>query len=93
MAIVTNAGGPGVLAADACAEYVLELVRFSDSTIRKLKDELPPHASIYNPVDVLGDATADRYEKEIPLNVVTLIKTILIPPTTSASHPPSKRAP
>jgi len=49
---------------------VLELVRFSDGTIRKLKDELPPHASIYNPVDVLGDATADRYEKEILLNVV-----------------------
>ena len=65
VAIVTNAGGPGVLAADACAEYGLELVRFSDSTIRKLKDELPPHASIYNPVDVLGDATADRYEKAL----------------------------
>ncbi|WP_456486446.1 acetate--CoA ligase family protein [Candidatus Alkanophaga liquidiphilum] len=65
VAIVTNAGGPGVLAADACAEYGLELVRFSDCTIRKLKDELPPHASIYNPVDVLGDATADRYEKAL----------------------------
>ena len=65
VAIVTNAGGPGVLAADACAEYGLELARLSDGTIRRLREALPPHASIYNPVDVLGDATADRYEKAL----------------------------
>jgi acetyltransferase len=62
LAIVTNAGGHGVMAADACSDYGLRLASFEKSTIEKLKGYLPEAANLYNPVDVLGDATADRYE-------------------------------
>jgi acetyl coenzyme A synthetase (ADP forming)-like protein len=62
LAIVTNAGGHGVMAADACSDYGLTLAQFSKETIDKLKAYLPGEANIYNPVDVLGDATAARYE-------------------------------
>lgn len=62
VAIITNAGGPGVLAADAAIKEGLQLARFSEETSRKLKKELPNTANINNPVDVIGDAAADRYE-------------------------------
>ncbi len=62
LAIVTNAGGHGVMAADACSDYGLRLASFERSTIDKLKGYLPEAANVYNPVDVLGDATAARYE-------------------------------
>jgi len=62
LAIVTNAGGHGVMAADACSDYGLTLASFEKSTIEKLKSYLPEAANVYNPVDVLGDATAARYE-------------------------------
>ena len=62
VAIVTNAGGLGVLAADSCGDYGLNMVVFSSETIQKLKANLPEEANIYNPVDVIGDADAARYE-------------------------------
>jgi len=62
LAIVTNAGGHGVMAADACSDFGLTLASFEKSTIEKLKGYLPEAANVYNPVDVLGDATAARYE-------------------------------
>ena len=65
--VVTNAGGAGVMASDAVEEYGLELARFSEETTKKLADFLPPAASIYNPVDVLGDAHPDRYERALGL--------------------------
>lgn len=61
IAIVTNAGGPGVMAADAIENFGLQLATLSPDTIRSLRSLLPPAANIYNPVDVLGDALADRY--------------------------------
>ena len=61
VAIVTNAGGPGILTTDACIREGLKLASFSKETINKLKERLPPMANIYNPVDVIGDAKADRY--------------------------------
>jgi len=61
VAIITNAGGPGVIAADACDTYGVSLANFSHETIKKLRDNLPDTASIYNPVDVLGDADPGRY--------------------------------
>ncbi|MGQ4832995.1 MAG: acetate--CoA ligase alpha subunit [Candidatus Asgardarchaeia archaeon] len=61
VAIVTNAGGPGILTTDACIREGLKLASFSKKTIDKLKEKLPPMANIYNPVDVIGDAKADRY--------------------------------
>ncbi len=65
IAIVTNAGGPGVIAADHSLKMGLRLATFSPDTINKLRAKLPPAAAIYNPVDVLGDARADRYEYAI----------------------------
>ena len=50
------------MAADACSDYGLTLAQFNKETIDKLKANLPGEANIYNPVDVLGDATAARYE-------------------------------
>ncbi|NPB09449.1 MAG: CoA-binding protein [Thermodesulfobacteria bacterium] len=59
--IVTNSGGPGIIAADACEKSALELPTLGAETVQKLREILPPHASFYNPVDVLGDADAERY--------------------------------
>lgn len=62
IAIVTNAGGPGIMATDAAIRHNLKIATLSEETKRKLKKELPPTASIENPVDVIGDATHERYE-------------------------------
>jgi len=61
IAIITNAGGPGILATDALERAGLNLARFELETIYKLEEYLPDAASAANPVDVLGDARADRY--------------------------------
>ena len=61
--IVTNAGGPGVLATDIVASTKgLEMSIFSDATRSFLTKKLPEAASVHNPVDLLGDATVERYE-------------------------------
>lgn len=62
IAIITNAGGPGILATDALERLGLTLSRFEIETIHELEKALPDAASAANPVDVLGDALADRYE-------------------------------
>ncbi|MDD5203928.1 MAG: GNAT family N-acetyltransferase [Desulfobacterales bacterium] len=59
--VVTNAGGPGVMAADAVAQHGLELSVLSEETMNRLNRILPPHWSHRNPIDLLGDATAERY--------------------------------
>jgi acetyltransferase len=61
IAIVTNAGGPGVLTTDAAIKCGLELSKFKDETTSILMKSLPKTANINNPVDVIGDARADRY--------------------------------
>ena len=61
IAIITNAGGPGILATDALERFGLSLARLENDTIRALEQFLPDAASAANPVDVLGDARADRY--------------------------------
>jgi acetate---CoA ligase (ADP-forming) len=61
IAIITNAGGPGILATDALERTGLTIARFKNETIRSLEQYLPDAASAANPVDVLGDALADRY--------------------------------
>lgn len=65
VAIVTNAGGLGVMAADAASDHGLTLASFRSETIEKLKSMLPEQCNFYNPVDVLGDADAKRYESAI----------------------------
>ncbi len=62
IAIITNAGGPGILATDALEKSGLSLARFELETIHALEQYLPDAASAANPVDVLGDARADRYQ-------------------------------
>jgi acetate---CoA ligase (ADP-forming) len=61
VAIITNAGGPGVLTTDAAISAGLKLARFSEETTAILKKALPATANIHNPVDVIGDARSDRY--------------------------------
>src|SRR6185503_1201072 len=65
LAIVTNAGGLGVVAADRCADLGLRLAALGEPTLRALDAALPPHWSHGNPVDVLGDAPPERYAKAV----------------------------
>lgn len=65
VAIITNAGGPGVLTTDAAVAEKLHLAKFSDKTIEIFRKALPATANIKNPVDVIGDARADRYRVAI----------------------------
>ena len=67
IAIVTNAGGPGILATDALERAGLRLARLAPATIESLMADLPGAASAANPVDVLGDALSDRYEHALRL--------------------------
>ncbi|MDT8449076.1 MAG: bifunctional acetate--CoA ligase family protein/GNAT family N-acetyltransferase [Wenzhouxiangellaceae bacterium] len=62
LAVVTNAGGPAVMAADRAAELGLRLAELEDSTLAKLDQTLPEAWSHANPVDVLGDAGPGRFE-------------------------------
>jgi len=61
VAIITNAGGPGVLVTDSAIFNGLEMASFSGETLQIYKRTLPRTANIKNPVDVIGDARADRY--------------------------------
>ncbi|WP_330631410.1 acetate--CoA ligase family protein [Halocatena halophila] len=67
VAVITNAGGPGVLATDAVGDSRLELASFADDTLRSFQEVLPEEANIYNPVDVLGDAAADRFSDALDM--------------------------
>ncbi len=69
LTIVTNAGGPGVLAVDALIGSGASLADLSAETIAKLSEFLPPHWSHNNPIDVLGDADAETYARAIELAV------------------------
>ncbi|MGC2063636.1 MAG: acetate--CoA ligase family protein [Thermodesulfovibrionales bacterium] len=60
--IITNAGGPGIIAADTAERLGINLPQLSKSTTETLSALLPKNASLYNPVDIIGDATSDRYK-------------------------------
>lgn len=64
---MTNAGGAGVMATDAAEWEGLTVARLSESTVRALASRLPPAAALYNPVDILGDANAQRYREALEL--------------------------
>lgn len=74
VAIISNAGGPGVLATDAISGAGLELAQFDDQTKKQLAQVLPKSANTHNPVDVLGDALAERFEQA--LNIVLRLNTV-----------------
>jgi acetyl coenzyme A synthetase (ADP forming)-like protein len=61
-AIITNAGGPGIIATDAFEREGLKFAQFSEPILHKLRENLPAEAAIFNPIDIIGDASPDRYE-------------------------------
>lgn len=87
VAIITNAGGGGVVTVDAMEKAGLELVKFDDETKAKLRDCIPDEGSVNNPIDVLGDAPVARYKESLDIvledpQVDSLI--IMVCPTASA---------
>ncbi len=65
IAVVTNGGGNGVLAADAVDAEGLELAKFSAATAKALVEMLPPTTRVHNPLDLIGDADSARYDKAL----------------------------
>jgi len=87
LTVVTNSGGPGILAADACEQAGLHLSRPSQKTLEILTEVLPPFAAIYNPIDIIGDAKADRYRdtlEAVAKDEITNAIMVLLTPTASA---------
>jgi acetyltransferase len=74
--IITNAGGPGVLTTDYCLERNLKLAKISSRTKNVLQKNLPPEASLKNPIDLIGDADSVRYKEAI--NALALDKNVSI---------------
>ncbi|MDY0169295.1 MAG: acetate--CoA ligase family protein [Thermoguttaceae bacterium] len=65
VAIITNAGGPGIMATDAAVRHGLKLAELSESTTVRLRASLPATAALRNPIDVIGDARHDRYKAAV----------------------------
>jgi acetyltransferase len=65
VAVISNAGGPGVMTTDAIGDSNLEMVSFEAETIEQLREVLPEGANRYNPVDVIGDADNERFAQAI----------------------------
>ena len=93
LAIVTNAGGPGVMATDSLLSMGGSLVKLTEETMQKLNDYLPSFWSHGNPVDVLGDATPERFakaaeivlgDKEVDAVLVLLTPQAMTDPTATA---------
>jgi acetyltransferase len=59
--VITNAGGPGIIAADTAERMGIQLPHMTKESLMAMAPKLPPNASIFNPVDVIGDATSERY--------------------------------
>jgi len=93
LAIITNAGGPGVMATDSLISMGGKLVTLSEETMQKLNDYLPPFWSHGNPIDVLGDATPERFahSTEIVLRDKN-VDAVLILLTPQAMTAPTKTA-
>ena len=65
VAIVTNAGGPGIVATDMTVSSGLRLAKFREETTEALASHLPATANLHNPVDIIGDASQERYENAL----------------------------
>jgi len=89
VAIITNAGGPGILAVDACENYGLSVSPLSEATQQKLRGFLPHEASVTNPVDIIASATAEQYKQALSAVLddpeVDAVILIYIPPLVT--HP------
>ena len=62
VAIITNSGGPGIITTDQVEVSNLQVARFENETVEKLREVLPPESNFYNPVDLIGDADHKRYQ-------------------------------
>jgi acyl-CoA synthetase (NDP forming)/GNAT superfamily N-acetyltransferase len=90
VAVVTNAGGLGILCADACEAQNLELPELTADTLRALSELTPVEASLANPIDLLGSANAALYERVLPLilgdpNVDSVIA-VFVPPVVETAR-------
>ncbi|RIZ71439.1 MAG: GNAT family N-acetyltransferase [Methylococcales bacterium] len=65
LAIITNAGGPGVMSTDRAEDVGIQMAQLNPTSLESLNAVLPPHWSHANPIDILGDATADRYRQAL----------------------------
>ncbi len=84
VAIVTNAGGPGIMASDACEGHGLVVPALADETLAALRAFLPPEASTRNPVDMIASATPESFERAVELLAcdphVDAVLAIYVPP-------------
>jgi acetyl coenzyme A synthetase (ADP forming)-like protein len=85
--IVTNAGGPGIMASDACETHGLEVPALHPDTVRALEEFLPAEASTRNPVDMIASATAQSFERAVALVAadpnVDSVLVIFVPPVVT----------
>ncbi len=88
--IVTNAGGPGILAVDTCEANGLAVPVLSEETRARLRAFLPPEASVVNPVDLIASATADHYRQAVKLvaedPTVDAVIVVFIPPLVTRAE-------
>jgi acetyltransferase len=95
VAVVTNAGGPGIMASDAIERAGMRLASLTPDIQQKLRAALPAAASVVNPIDVLGDAPADRYALAIEAALSDAnvgIVLVVLTPQTSTQIPETARA-
>jgi acetyl coenzyme A synthetase (ADP forming)-like protein len=90
VAVLTNAGGLGILCADACESAGLSLSPLSDGTVAALREVLPAEASVTNPVDMLGSAVGTTYESVLPLllrdQAVDAVIVLFVPPVVAGAE-------
>jgi acetyl coenzyme A synthetase (ADP forming)-like protein len=89
VAILTNAGGPGIMASDACESRGLSVAPLSGAAMEALRVFLPPEASLRNPVDMIASASAEAYERAVRILVgeegVDAVLVLFVPPIMTRS--------
>ena len=89
VAVVTNAGGLGILCADACESAGLTLPPLAESTVAELRALLPAEASVANPVDMLGSAVGSNYEQTLPVLLrdpgIDAVIALFVPPVVAGA--------
>ena len=88
--ILTNGGGPGIMASDACESRGLVVPRLADRSVESLRAFLPAAASVANPVDMLASASAEDYERALRILLaderVDSVLVLFVPPIVTQAH-------
>jgi acetyltransferase len=93
IAIVTNAGGPGIITTDFVETMGMQMAKFSNETIEFLRSKLPPAASVYNPIDALGTASPEDYKISIEASLKDpYVDAVLVLLTPQAMTKPTETA-